>query len=138
LGDLSIDGGGLIAASFLFIVKRTITYKKDMISAASRMVPILVAIMAWAFGTYLMLKGLKKIWKVDFLDAVLIGLAIAIAVYFIVKPFLHVLQIATPMKRVASTGYLLCLLSSLLLCSALHMVPMTWPMRWAHWQPSMM
>ena len=80
--------GGLIAASFLYVIKRGITYRSDMSEAAKKLVPVLVAIMAWAFGTYLMLKGLKKIWKLDFLSAAGIGIIIAIAVYFIVRPMI--------------------------------------------------
>ncbi|VAW58550.1 Probable low-affinity inorganic phosphate transporter [hydrothermal vent metagenome] len=78
--------GGLIAAFFLYLIKRTITYKPDMSQAAKKMVPILVGVMAWAFATYLMLKGLKKIWKLDFFTAAGIGLAIAIVIFFIVRP----------------------------------------------------
>ena len=78
--------GGVIAAAFLYLIKRTITYQEDMILAAKRMVPLLVSIMAWAFATYLVLKGLKKIWKVDFPVALLIGLAIAATVLVIIKP----------------------------------------------------
>ncbi len=37
------------------------------------MVPVLVALMAWAFATYLMLKGVKKIVAVSFPVALLIG-----------------------------------------------------------------
>jgi PiT family inorganic phosphate transporter len=77
--------GGIIAAFFLFIVKRTIMYRKDMKLAAKRMVPILVGLMAWAFSSYLMLKGLKKLWKFDLGDALLYGLAIAIVVYVAVR-----------------------------------------------------
>ncbi|WP_373019453.1 inorganic phosphate transporter [Thiomicrorhabdus sp.] len=80
--------GGVIAALFLFWIKRSITYKNDMVEAAKTMLPILIAIMAWAFSTYLIMKGLKKIWKVDFEYAVLIGLGIAVAIYFIVKPLI--------------------------------------------------
>ena len=80
--------GGLIAAFFLYTIKRTITYKTEMIESAKKMVPILVSIMAWAFSTYLILKGLKKLVKVDFLTAAGIGIAIAIAIYFIVKPLI--------------------------------------------------
>lgn len=43
--------------------------------------------MAWSFSTYLVMKGLKKIWKVDFLTALGIGLAIAVLVFIIIKPF---------------------------------------------------
>ena len=42
--------------------------------------------MAWAFSTYLILKGIKKLIKIPFGQALLIGLVIAIATYFIVKP----------------------------------------------------
>ena len=80
--------GGLVAALFLYTIKRTITYRTEMSQAAKKVVPVLVAIMAWAFGTYLMLKGLKKIWKLDFFTAAGIGIAIAIAIFFIVRPLI--------------------------------------------------
>ena len=80
--------GGIIAALFLYLIKRTIIFRRDMVKAAKQRVPIFVALMAWAFGTYLVLKGLKKIWKFDFFSATLIGLAIAIATYLIVKPMI--------------------------------------------------
>ena len=77
--------GGLIAAGFLYLIKRTITYKSDMRVAAKKMVPLLIMLMAWAFSTYLALKGVKKLIKLDFVTALLIGLAIAVIIYFIVK-----------------------------------------------------
>ncbi len=80
--------GGLIAAFFLYTIKRTITYQSNMIEAAKKVVPFLVGIMVWAFSTYLILKGLKKLIKVDFLSAAGIGIAIAITIYFIVKPLI--------------------------------------------------
>ena len=78
--------GGLIAAAFLLLVKRSITYRRDMAAAAARMVPILMALMVWAFGTYLMLKGFKKVWAVDFTGAVSIGFGLAVLSYFISRP----------------------------------------------------
>ncbi len=54
--------GGIIAAIFLYAIKKTIVFKEDKIAAARKWVPIFVAIMSWAFVTYLTLKGLKKIW----------------------------------------------------------------------------
>ncbi|MBN2866829.1 MAG: inorganic phosphate transporter [Thiotrichales bacterium] len=80
--------GGLVAALFLMWIKRSITYKDDMLHNAKKMVPILIAIMAWAFSTYLIMKGLKKIWKVDFVTAALIGLAIASFIYITVRPLI--------------------------------------------------
>ncbi len=53
--------GGLFAAGFLYLVKRSITYQADMAAAARKMVPLLVAFMAWTFGTYLILKGLNRV-----------------------------------------------------------------------------
>jgi PiT family inorganic phosphate transporter len=78
--------GGMIAAGFLYLIKRTITYRTDILGAARRMVPVLVALMAWAFATYLMLKGVKHIWKVSFGTAALIGLVVALSVYALLRP----------------------------------------------------
>ena len=54
--------GAVIAALFLYTIKKTIIYKEDRLSAMRKMVPIYVSLMAFAFATYLTLKGLKKIW----------------------------------------------------------------------------
>ncbi len=56
--------GGVIAAIFLYIIKSQILYREDKLSAAKKIVPILVAVMAAAFVTYLTVKGLKKVWPV--------------------------------------------------------------------------
>jgi len=80
--------GGIIAASFLMWIKRSITYKEDMVEAAKKTVPLLIAIMAWAFSTYLILKGLKKVWQPDFVTALLTGLAFATIIYLTVKPMI--------------------------------------------------
>ncbi len=88
--------GGVIAALFLYIVKRTVTYKTNVLAAARVVVPRLVALMAWAFATYLMLKGVKQIVHVSFLTAMIVGFAVAIAVYLIVKPYVHRATIDLP------------------------------------------
>jgi PiT family inorganic phosphate transporter len=91
--------GGIIAAVFLLSIKKTIVCKEDKIAAASTWVPIFVAMMSWAFITYLTLKGLKKIWpkivaifgflphekKPSFVVAAIFGLIIAVIIYIIVK-----------------------------------------------------
>ncbi len=56
--------GGVIAAIFLYMIKSQIVYKEDKLTAAKKIVPILVAFMAAAFITYLTVKGLKKVWPV--------------------------------------------------------------------------
>jgi len=81
--------GGVIAALFLYWIKRTITYQTDRITAARRMVPLMISVMVWAFSTYLALKGLKKIIKIDMFTALGIGLAIAVASYFMVAPMVR-------------------------------------------------
>lgn len=77
--------GGLLAALFLFMIKKAVLYRRDVIPAARSFVPWMVAIMAWAFGTYLMIKGVKKVIKVDFLDASLVGLAVAAVTFAIMR-----------------------------------------------------
>jgi len=80
--------GGAIAASFLYLIKSKIVNTDDMILSAKKVVPILVAVMAMAFSTYLMLKGIKKIVKIDFATALMIGSAFSVVTYFIVKPMI--------------------------------------------------
>ena len=91
--------GGIIAAMFLYAIKKTMVYKEDKIGAAKIWVPIFVAIMSWAFITYLTLKGLKNLWpsivdalvflpdekKPSFMVASIFGFIVAVVVYFLVK-----------------------------------------------------
>jgi PiT family inorganic phosphate transporter len=91
--------GGIIAAAFLFAIKKTMVFKENKIEAAVKWVPVFVAIMSWAFITYLTLKGLKKVWphivdiliflpdtkKPTFIVAAIFGLLVALIVYFIVR-----------------------------------------------------
>lgn len=96
--------GGVIAAAFLYAIKKTIVFQEDKIKAAKKYVPIFVAIMAWAFVTYITLKGLKKIWpqileivnflpfvsleiqkKPSFETAAFMGFTVAFFVFFLVK-----------------------------------------------------
>jgi PiT family inorganic phosphate transporter len=75
--------GGIVAAGFLYWIKRSITYREDMVAAAQRMVPILIGLMAFAFSTYLILKGLNKVWKVSVFPAFGIGAAIGLCTYWL-------------------------------------------------------
>ncbi len=80
--------GGVIAALFLAFIKAKIIYQDDKIAAARRWVPVLVAIMAGAFASYLALKGLKKIVKIDLETALLIGAGIGALSYVITAPLI--------------------------------------------------
>lgn len=77
--------GGVIAALFLFAIKHSITYKGDMNQAASRMVPLLVALMAWAFGTFMLLKGVSQVIKLSFATSIVGGLVIAVVAYVLLR-----------------------------------------------------
>ncbi|WP_420410780.1 inorganic phosphate transporter [Roseibium sp.] len=78
--------GGLIAALFLYSLKRLVFFKTDPLSAAQKVVPFMIAIMACAFTTYIALKGIKKIIKIDFPTALMAGLVVALLAYILVKP----------------------------------------------------
>ncbi|PLX45506.1 MAG: inorganic phosphate transporter [Hyphomicrobiales bacterium] len=80
--------GGVIAAGFLYLIKRSIIYQADKIGAAKRMVPILIAIMGWAFSSYLLLKGLKKLYKLDMTSALALGFVAAVLIYLLVRPLI--------------------------------------------------
>ena len=77
--------GGVVAATFLAFIQFFILNKEDKISASKRWVPVLVAIMASAFSVYLVMKGLKRVWKPDATMIFLIGLLFFAGAYFFVK-----------------------------------------------------
>ncbi|MCC5967568.1 MAG: inorganic phosphate transporter [Natronohydrobacter sp.] len=81
--------GGIFAAFFLAIIKSRIIYRPNMIEAARYWVPILIGIMGGCFATYLALKGLDKIYKVSFGNAVLLGIVIGILLTFVMRPVIR-------------------------------------------------
>jgi PiT family inorganic phosphate transporter len=70
--------GGVIAAAFLYWIKRSITWHGDMIDAARRTVPLMIAVMVFAFSTYLVLKGLSRVWKTGLAQALGIGAVLGV------------------------------------------------------------
>jgi PiT family inorganic phosphate transporter len=78
--------GGVVAALFLGFMKIAITDQDDKIAAAKRWVPVLVAIMAGVFSAYLIMKGLKRVWKPDLWIVAAIGAAVCGVAYWAVKP----------------------------------------------------
>lgn len=81
--------GGIIAAGFLYTLKKLIFFKSDPIAEAVKVVPYMIAIMAWAFSTYLVLKGIKHIVKVSFPMAVTLGLIAAVVTLLVVRPMIQ-------------------------------------------------
>ena len=80
--------GGLIAALFLYFIKRTVATRDDMLTSAKKIVPLLIMIMVWAFSTYLIMKGLKKIWKPGIEIAAITGFVISVITWAMVKPWI--------------------------------------------------
>jgi len=89
--------GGIIAAGFLYAIKKTIVFKDDKVNASRKWVPLYVSIMTWAFVTYITMKGLKHVWvdivnilsflphtkKPTFGVASIFGVIVAVTVYFL-------------------------------------------------------
>ncbi|MEZ5660325.1 MAG: anion permease [Burkholderiaceae bacterium] len=65
--------GGVIAAAFLFLLKRLVFFRDDPAARAERVVPVMIGILGWAFTTYIALKGIKQIVSVSFPMAMLAG-----------------------------------------------------------------
>ncbi|NOD92939.1 inorganic phosphate transporter [Ruegeria sp. HKCCD4884] len=81
--------GGVIAACFLALIKAKIQYQDDKIAAARKWVPILVAVMAGAFATYLAVKGLKRIVKIELEMALLIGFGAGLLAWSAAVPWVR-------------------------------------------------
>lgn len=73
--------GGVTAMAFLYLIKRTITYQEDMTRAAARVVPVLLAVMGWAFVTFMLMKGAGALFRPSAAVAALWGLAAAVFIY---------------------------------------------------------
>jgi PiT family inorganic phosphate transporter len=67
--------GGIIAAAFLAFIKFKILFVEDRVAAARKWVPILVGIMISAFSMYLMMKGVKHVYKASAFTVILVGIA---------------------------------------------------------------
>ncbi|WP_034735944.1 inorganic phosphate transporter [Hyphomonas chukchiensis] len=80
--------GGIIAAGFLAFIKTAIIYQDDKIAAARRWVPLLVAVMAGAFSTYLATKGLKHLIEINLTTASLIGVAMTVLTWLVARPLI--------------------------------------------------
>ncbi|MBP6325450.1 MAG: inorganic phosphate transporter [Sulfurospirillum sp.] len=91
--------GGIIAALFLLIIKNTIVNQEDKRLAAKTMVPILLAIMTWSFSTYIILKGIRQLIKVDFITASAIGLLLALGIFFFTKSSITRMADSLPNSR---------------------------------------
>ncbi len=106
--------GGLIAAAFLAFIKSAIYNSEDMIAAAKRWVPVLVAIMGAVFSMYLVMKGLKNLWKPDPWVVAAIGGAAFAVFYAVVSPAVAKASVQLEKRRKAVSS----LFTIPLICSA--------------------
>jgi len=81
--------GGGIAALFLWFIKSNIIYQEDKIAAARKWVPMLVSLMLAAFSCYLVMKGLKKVWKPEISTVALLGLAVFGISVMVLRPLIR-------------------------------------------------
>ena len=81
--------GGIIAAGFLYTLKKLIFFRSDPIAQAQRVVPYMIAIMVWAFTTYIALKGIKHIVTITFPWAVALGLIAALITLVVARPMIR-------------------------------------------------
>lgn len=78
--------GGIIAAAILAFIKWKVIYVPDKIAAARIWVPVLIALMATAFGMYLAIKGLSHVMHVSQGRALGVGVAAGLAAYAVSRP----------------------------------------------------
>lgn len=77
--------GAVLAACCLYIVKRAVTYQTDILGAAQRVIPLLVAAMTMSFTTFLLVKGLKKIVSVDLATVAVLGFVLAVVAWLVMR-----------------------------------------------------
>ena len=79
--------GGLVAIAFLAFIKDFIIYRTDKVAAARFWVPILSAILAGVFASYLALIGVQQIVQISVGNSLLIGLLCAGLTWLASAPF---------------------------------------------------
>ncbi len=113
--------GALIASAFLAGVKFLIVFQDDKVAAARRWVPVLVAIMSTAFSVYLVMKGLKHVWRPGAAMVALVGAAAFVLAYGLVKPLVaRASQALENTRKSVSTLFTVPLICSAALLSFAH------------------
>jgi PiT family inorganic phosphate transporter len=77
--------GGVIAALLLSQIESRIFSSVDMRSAFRRYIPVLIGIMIGVFSIYLVMKGLKKLWRPE--PYMMVG--IGVTTFLLVSTILH-------------------------------------------------
>ena len=91
LGEIALGwlvsplAGGALAAAFLYVIKRCVTYRSEKTEAARRVVPVLIALMVWAYTTYMLVKGLGQVFTVDTSTALASGAVLAMVSWWFIR-----------------------------------------------------
>jgi PiT family inorganic phosphate transporter len=80
--------GAAVAALLLYFIKTKVFKAENRLEAAAKWVPLLIGIMAAAFAAYMLTKGLKKIWKPDTLQIVLLSVAALVVSWSVSRPYI--------------------------------------------------
>lgn len=80
---------GSIAALLLWSIDKTIMNRESRHDAAQVWVPVYVALMGWAFSSYLLLKWLKRVIHMEQIHAFIAGWIIACITYLVVRKLLQ-------------------------------------------------
>lgn len=83
---ISPVAGGLIAAGLLYLLERTVLWKANPVAAAEQVVPLLLALMAWTFTTYIALKGVSNVVTISVPVAMGLGLLGGAITYMVTRP----------------------------------------------------
>lgn len=78
--------GGILAAMVLLAIKVLILFREDMVAASRKWVPVFVAIMVSIFSVYLVMKGLKRVLKVDTIFLYVQAVVVFGAAWFLLRP----------------------------------------------------
>ncbi len=85
---------GILSCAVFLIIQRTILFKKDMVSAAKRLAPVMVAIVFTIIALVTVYKGLKPLGldKIEFSTALFISIPIGIVAALISIPLVNRVQ----------------------------------------------
>lgn len=83
---ISPIAGGIIAAGLLYFLERSVLWKENPVAAAEKVVPLLLALMAWTFTTYVALKGVSNVIKISAPVAMAAGLVAGALTYAVARP----------------------------------------------------
>lgn len=78
--------GGALAAAILFAIKTQVLFKDDMITAARKWVPLFIAVMVSIFSVYLVMKGLKRVFKADPGFLIVQGIVVFFGAWYFLRP----------------------------------------------------